>query len=535
MGQDDLQHVARRQTYSDLGGGVLSRDKHSQDKVALVCGEDVWTRGRLFMAVERLTRGFAASGIGAGDRIVLHLRNRPEFILAYLACFRSGAIAVPINPRLKLAEVKPILKRVEPAMYIGQNELYDQVDRLACSTPGLDDCVLVDDPSPTNGCRSWLDLLSDARTPASTPVLGETTPALLLPTSGTTGLPKLAVHTRGTLGQVLHWAASGRSDKNTFTICATPLAHAMNCLVSLSTIDYGEAVNLISGFEPAAILDEIERGRGHRLMLLPHMFDALADEQRARPKNVEALQICVSGGDGLPLQSQRKFEESFGVKLLTTLGFTEASASFIPGANTFRLRPGVEAKFLDSDGRETTSRDGGVLAVRGPNTVVGYWESPSFIAPLSENGWFHTGDIVKEASPGELMYVSRAKDIIIRAGSNISPMEVEQALLKHAAVYAAAVIGIPDQVLGERVAGFIQLAKGAVKPNLRSLIADLSDSIANYKLPEMLKIVDNFPRNGVGKINRAELRTTAPTTAWDLDVRPAPTSNISALRNPPSV
>ena len=108
MGQDDQQQVARRQTYSHLGGGVLSRDKHSQDKVALVFGEDVWTRGRLFMAVERLTRGFAASGIGAGDRIVLHLRNRPEFILAYLACFRSGAIAVPINPRLKLAEVKPI-------------------------------------------------------------------------------------------------------------------------------------------------------------------------------------------------------------------------------------------------------------------------------------------------------------------------------------------------------------------------------------------------------------------------------------------
>jgi acyl-CoA synthetase (AMP-forming)/AMP-acid ligase II len=246
------------------------------------------------------------------------------------------------------------------------------------------------------------------------------------------------------------------------------------------------------------------------------MFNALADEQEAHPKNVEALQNCVSGGDNLSPRLQKKFEKAFGVKLLNIYSATEASASFTPGTMTFRSRPGVEVKLLDRAGREMPE---GVMSIRGPNVVIGYWESPSSIVPLGEGGWFDTGDIVREVSPGELMYVSRFKDIIIRGGSNIAPMEVEQALLNHELVRDAAVIGIPDERLGERVAGFIQVVKGAPKPDLRALITDLSVVIADYKLPEMLKVVDDLPRNAIGKIDRAALRSREPTD-WDLDFRP---------------
>lgn len=507
------------QTSAQLRGGVLNRDPHSADRVALVRGDAVWTRGRLFRVVEQLTRGFVALGIRTGDRVVLHMANRPEFVVAYLACFQSGAIAVPVNPRLKLAEIKSILERVEPALYIGQDGLYNKADRLPCSALGRHARVLVDTITPINSGRTWLDLLSDDRAPVATPVLKATHPALLLSTSGTSGLPKLGVHTRGTLSEVLQRMASSRSDKNTFTVCATPIAHAMSCLALLSTIHYGEAVNLLNGFEPAAVLHEIERGRGHRIMLLPHMFNALADEQEARPKNVEALQSCVSAGDNLSSQLQKRFEKAFGVKLLNIYSATEASASFTPGTRTFRSRPGVKVKFLDRAGRETAGTEGGVMAIRGPHVVIGYWESLSSIVPLSEGGWFDTGDIVREVSPGELMYLSRFKDIIIRGGSNIAPMEVEQALLNHELVRAAAVIGIPDERLGERVAGFIQVVKGAPKPDLRALITDLSLVIADYKLPEMLKVVDDLPRNAIGKIDRAALRSRG-STDWDLDFRP---------------
>jgi long-chain acyl-CoA synthetase len=501
---------------AQLRGGVLNHDPHSADRVALVHGGAVWTRGHLFKAVEQLTRGFVALGIRTGDRVVLHMANCPEFVVAYLACFQSGAIAVPINPRLKLSEIKSILERIEPALYIGQDDLYNKVDRLPCSALGRDARVLVDTISPIDSGRTWLDLLSDDRAPDATPILKATHPSLLLSTSGTSGLPKLGVHTRGTLGEILQRMASSRSDKSTFTICATPIAHAMSCLTLLSTIHYGEAVNLLNGFEPAAVLHEIERGRGHRIMLLPHMFNALADEQEAHPKNVEALQNCVSGGDNLSPRLQKKFEKAFGVKLLNIYSATEASASFTPGTMTFRSRPGVEVKLLDRAGREMPE---GVMSIRGPNVVIGYWESPSSIVPLGEGGWFDTGDIVREVSPGELMYVSRFKDIIIRGGSNIAPMEVEQALLNHELVRDAAVIGIPDERLGERVAGFIQVVKGAPKPDLRALITDLSVVIADYKLPEMLKVVDDLPRNAIGKIDRAALRSREPTD-WDLDFRP---------------
>jgi long-chain acyl-CoA synthetase len=254
------------------------------------------------------------------------------------------------------------------------------------------------------------------------------------------------------------------------------------------------------------------------MMMMPHMFDALADEQLRQPRNVGALQSCVSSGDSLPPRTQWKFEEAFGVKLLTALGSTEASGSFLPGAKTFRVSKDVQIRILASDGWTALGRKGGELSIRGPNVVVGYWESPSSVLPLSEGGWFNTGDIVREVTPGELQYVSRAQDIISRAGSNISPHEVEQALLNHPAVCGAAVIGIPDRAMGERVAGFIQLANEAARPNLHCILVDLSGLVADYKLPEVLKVVDGLPRNACGKINRVALRAAVPAT-WDLDRR----------------
>jgi long-chain acyl-CoA synthetase len=516
---NEQRAVATTQISAQLWGNVLNHDPHSADRVALVHGYAAWTRGRIFGAAEQLTRGFAALGIRTGDRIVLHMANRPEFVVAYLACFQSGAIAVPISPRLRLAEIRSVLERIEPALYIGQDDLYKEVDRLPSAVLGCDARVLVDTISPINSGPTWHDLSSDGRAPVASPILRATHPALLLSTSGTSGLPKLGIHTRGTLSEVLQRMASSRSDKNTFTICATPMAHAMSCLMLLSTIFYGEAVNLLNEFDPAAVLQEIERGRAHRITLLPHMFEALTDEQEARPKNVKALQSCVSAGDNLSSRLQQRFEKAFGVKLLNLYSATEASASFTPGTRTFRPRPGTEVKLRNCTGRETRGSDGGLMAIRGPNVVIGYWESTSSIVPLGEGGWFDTGDVVREVSPGELMYVSRSKDIIIRGGSNIAPTEVEQALLNHDLVRAAAVIGIPDEHLGERVAGFIEVEKGASKPDLRALIADLSAVIADYKLPEMLKIVDNLPRNSLGKTDRAALRSRGSTN-WDLDSRP---------------
>ncbi|HVJ54347.1 MAG TPA: class I adenylate-forming enzyme family protein [Aliidongia sp.] len=503
---------SRDRTTDRLTSLIWSEGKHDRARVALISGGEIWTRARLFGLAEQMIRAFAQAGLSAGDRVILHMRNRPEFVAAYLACFKAGLVAVSINPRLKLAEIKPLLERTEPALYIGQADLYAEADRLSGTGLAVDRHVLVDSgPAWQRFLGSDLPLPAAAEFPASAP-------ALLLPTSGTSGLPKLAVHTRGTLASMIAATTTSRTDRDSYTLLSSPVAHALACLYFLGTIAYGEAINLLDGFDAGRVLDEIAHGRAHRLATLPYMVGALAEEQLARPRNVDALQLCVTAGDTLPPQMRARFEQAFGPKLMESFGATEAAGCFTPGRGSFSLSNAAEFRLLDPDGRVIPDGKEGELSLRGPIVVVGYWESPARIRPLSPGGWFDTGDLVRQVAPGEFVYVSRIKDIIIRAGSNIAPAEIEKALLDLPAVSAAMVVGIPDQAIGQRVAAFIELKNGAANSNLRHLIGDLSKSLADYKLPEMLKIVDSLPRNNNGKLDRAAMRANVPSV-WDLDLR----------------
>jgi acyl-CoA synthetase (AMP-forming)/AMP-acid ligase II len=149
----------------------------------------------------------------------------------------------------------------------------------------------------------------------------------------------------------------------------------------------------------------------------------------------------------------------------------------------------------------------GELAVRGPHVTIGYWAGPGRITDAPKEGWFHTGDLMRQDEKGDLWFVSRKKHLIVRGGSKISPVEVERVLMAHPAVRDAAVVGVPDPDLGQRVAGFVQVADGAQRVDLSEILAFATERLAEYKVPETLKIVDKIPRNPLGKIDRQLLLT----------------------------
>jgi long-chain acyl-CoA synthetase len=149
----------------------------------------------------------------------------------------------------------------------------------------------------------------------------------------------------------------------------------------------------------------------------------------------------------------------------------------------------------------------GELVVRGPHVTLGYWAGPGLIADAPEEGWFHTGDLMRQDEKGDLWFVARKKQLIIRGGSNISPVEIERVLMAHPAVGDAAVVGVADPDLGQRVAGFVQLADGAQSVDLNEILAFATERLADYKVPETLEIVDKIPRNTLGKIDRQLLLT----------------------------
>src|SRR5258708_7465453 len=229
------------------------------------------------------------------------------------------------------------------------------------------------------------------------------------------------------------------------------------------------------------------------------MANSLNQAQRGRPRRVDSLKLCTVGGDVCHPAIQQEFADLFGQPLHSVWGMTESigtlSVGQVPGA--YAAAPDC-TQLLDDDGNVVKDGAAGELVIRGSNLFKGYWRGPGEIDDGRTNGWFHTGDIMRKDDNGEYRYVARKKDLIINDGDNIAPAEVEAALLVHPAVAEAAVVGLPDVALGQRVVGFVVLhASSSVEP--QDILCDVATRLADYKLPERLFVVEQIPRNGMGK------------------------------------
>jgi len=213
-----------------------------------------------------------------------------------------------------------------------------------------------------------------------------------------------------------------------------------------------------------------------------------------------------------PVQLQGDFEAAFGVPLRNMWGATEVVGALKdasqPGPVT-RIAPGAQIRLVDDEGRDVPRGEVGEFLVRGPYMTVGYWVAPDRIDDATRDGWYHSGDLMRQGEGDELWFVGRKKDIIIRGGSNISPVEVERVLLSHPLVRDAAVFGIPDPVLGQRVAAVVQLSSGAGHAALGDILKDTRRQLADYKAPERLWAVDAVPRGPLGKVDRRAAAATA--------------------------
>ena len=334
--------------------------------------------------------------------------------------------------------------------------------------------------------------------------------AVLLTTSGTTGQPKFVIHSLATLSKAAesfeHWDL--HSDQIIALAC--PMVHGSGLFTMLACLRFGAPFVLCERFDPDALLDVIERHRCTWVLGLPFMFVALLHHQRARARNVESLRLCLAGGDVCPLQLQEQFPSFFGIPLRSFWVSTEACGSLTyglePGPVT-RIVRGAQVRLVDENDEPVSPGEVGELVVRGPHVTIGYWAGPGRITDAPKEGWFHTGDLMRQDEKGDLWFVSRKKHLIVRGGSKISPVEVERVLMAHPAVRDAAVIGVPDPDLGQRVAGFVQVADGAQRVDLSEILAFATERLAEYKVPETLKIVDKIPRNTLGKIDRQLLLT----------------------------
>ena len=386
---------------------------------------------------------------------------------------------------------------MKPTLYIGEAELYSEVAPIEPDILSLDARFIVGSATDHQSVQSWSDLFIETDgTPIPRPHDAHI-PAVLLTTSGTTGHPKFVTHTAETLSAMMNTWPNLEMNSQKIAVVATPMVHASGFMTCLGCIQHGVRMVLLERFAPDAVLDAIETHHCNWMLGLAFMYHGMIERQRARTRKVGSLLHCFAGGDVMPVSLQREFEEEFGIPLRNWWAATETIGSLTyglrPGA-VCRIAPGAEVRLVNAENQDVHEGEAGELLLRGPNVTPGYWVAPNLVEDGKPDGWFHTGDLMRRGEGDELWFVGRCKDLIIRGGSNIAPLEVETALLENPMVRGAAIVGVPDPLLGARVAGLVQLQPGSGSGTLESIMDDLRTRIADYKLPEWLIMVQSrFP------------------------------------------
>jgi long-chain acyl-CoA synthetase len=492
--------------------GALEHQVQIRPKsTAFIFDGDKWTYARLAAESKRLAQGLAARGIVAGDRIALHMKNRPEMLVAYFACFQLGAVAAPLRTAFRPAEISSLLQRLKPALYIGEMGLSDNLAPIDVSILASENCFVVGATTDSSNVQPWERLFDGSASNYRDITAVPHEAAVLFNTSGTTGQPKLVIHTPSTLfeGACSLGECFGIEGDDILPLYFA-LAQVSGLIIALGLIRVGAAFILFDSFDADAVLDVIERDRCGLCGGFPAHYAALLDRQLAKPRDLSSLRMCLTFGDS---ELQAQCSQAFGAPLYNLWGSTEVVGSLTHGLQfgpVARIVQGKQIQLINDDGEEVSHGEVGELLVRGPNVFTGYWGDPTATADSLKDGWYHTGDLMRRGEGDDIWFVSRKSDLIIRDGINISPVEIEEALVaSHRAIEVAAAVGVPDKVFGQRIFAFVTLAAGAKTTIIPDILREAAKRLAAYKVPENLAVLAELPRNALSRLDRKALTAMA--------------------------
>ena len=488
---------------------LLERNRQCRPgRIALVDDERSVTWAELHDRTRQLAYGLAESGIGRGDRVAVLSKDRIEVLESYFALARLGALFVPLNHSLAEPEVAGIVERVGAVAVLGESELLDRHAELPKSVRLR---VAFDKPA-----FARLGTLAEER---ELPDVADTDPIAVLHTSATTGQAKgVTVDSASFRAIALGWLVSARPADDIVMVNCCPLYHG-SMVVSLTYLAAGATIVLMPGFTPQRALSAVERHRATHMWLVPQMLRFMLQAKASGRTDLSSLREVLYGAAPMPLDVYAEAVERLGCGFRQVYGMTEVGGPFVtlgpdehpaPGDVTARIPcgrvvPGMSARAVDEAGRELPPGEIGEIVVRGPGVMRGYWNDPEATRQITRDGWIRTGDLGFMNDEGRISLVDRTKDVIIRAGQNVYPSEIERALMTHPAVRDAAVVGMPDEDYGEVPLAYVTLKTGA-EPSTAELLAHVTGLLAPYKRPRRVQFIEQVPRNPAGKIIKKLLR-----------------------------
>ncbi|HWD03754.1 MAG TPA: long-chain fatty acid--CoA ligase [Amycolatopsis sp.] len=461
----------------------------------------------------RVAAALRRRGLAPGDKVAVQLANGPEFVCSYFGILKAGLVMVPLNPLLKAAEIAYHLEDSDARLLIGgaPGEAAEALAEVA----GVGAVAVGDLDGWPAAAVPFTELLEAPADDDLHPGAADDT-AVLLYTSGTTGRPKgaelshFSLYMTCTIGGQTFGA-----EPDDVVLAVLPFFHVYGLSSILnSAARHGRTISVVPRFEPQAVLAAIERDRVTIMAGVPTMYHALAVADSSA-YDTSSLRIGSSGGAAIPEQVLRTFEEKYGIPVLEGYGLSESAstATVNPGAANRKVlsigKPiwGVQLRIVDGADRPLPpGRDHvGEIVLRGHNITKGYYKRPAETAEAFRGGWFHTGDLGYVDEDGFVFVVDRKKDLVIRGGYNVYPREVEELLYRHPAIAEAAVIGEPDDRLGEEVVAVVSLKPGA-SAEPAEIVAWAKERIAAYKYPRRVRIVAELPKGPTGKITKLPLR-----------------------------
>jgi fatty-acyl-CoA synthase len=506
-------HLARRQNWCNQ----LSRHAMMQpDGTALRFHGKTTTWRELDRRVGALADALSRRGVGFGDRVLILMLNRTEFVESVLATNRLGAIAVPVNFRMTPAEIAYLVGNCEPRVVVTESVLAGVATQVRTLDPTLA-TVIVAGSATEEDVIGYDDLLAERGGPHQPVDVPNESPALIMYTSGTTGRPKGAVlsHTNMNGQAMTALITYGVDLNNDVGFIGVPLFHIAGVgnvltglLLGIPTVLYP-----LGAFDPGALLDVLEAEKVTSIFLVPAQWQAVCSAQQAKPRDVR-LRVLSWGAAPASDTLLRQMSETFpGSQILAAFGQTEMSpvTCMLLGEDAIRklgsvgkVVPTVAARVVDDDMNDVPVGQVGEIVYRAPTLMAGYWNDPEATAEAFAGGWFHSGDLVREDEEGYVWVVDRKKDMIISGGENIYCAEVENVLAGHPAIVEVAVIGRAHEKWGEVPVAVAAVAQDGL--TLADLDEFLSERLARYKHPKALEIVDALPRNPAGKVLKTELR-----------------------------